>query len=96
MNWKLILTTSLIAGIISMPLQVYGIYLSVMSNYGNIGSNLIILLVLGLIWAVGIFSFIYSQIESNHFAQALITVILSFALGFAISLIGVKVFLETS
>jgi hypothetical protein len=96
MNWKLILTTSIIAGIISTPLQIYGIYLSAMNNYGNITSNLIILLAAAFILAAGIFSVVYSQSESNRVAQALIAVVLAFAIGFAISLIGTRIFFKTS
>lgn len=95
MNWKLILTTSIIAGIISIPLQAYGIFLSAMSNYGSITSNLIILLVLCLILAAGTFGFVYSQTESNRLAQALITVVLAFVIGFIISMLGVRIFFET-
>ena len=96
MNWKLILTTAVIAGIISIPLQVYGIFLSAMSNYGNIALNFIILLVLALILAAVTFGIIYSKAESNRLGQALMTVFLTFLIGFVISLIGVRIFFKTS
>lgn len=95
MNWKLILKTSLIIGILAISIQLTTIYFDIsLFYYPFITWDLILFIFLYAIAASLIFSFIYKQTDKFRVLQSLVTVVLGLGLSYGLTILGLIIFLK--
>ena len=86
MNWKLLLKTSGIVGVIAIPIQLFGFYVSIMQFYKVLSIPMFIAFIALCVTAIVFtFGFIYRRTSKFRILQSLLTVIFASILSYALS-----------